>query len=172
MAYQKLQVSDGLVVIPSNNVDIPDPSTIVILNKTTGSDVGVADFSGANTLTGTGLADLGIQVGAIVYNTTAQIAYYVVSVDSATQLTLSGGGTGGGTDVFSIYNGSSNGNILYVGGAGDVNARLATYQGNKLGGSTNSKLTFSNLPNASFMPTQVVRVLVTNTTATNIIALF
>tara|TARA_R110001599_G_scaffold342231_1_gene563814 strand:- start:149 stop:667 length:519 start_codon:yes stop_codon:yes gene_type:complete len=172
MAYQKLQVSDGLVVIPSNDVDIPDPSTIVILNKTTGSDVSVGDFSGANTLTGTGLADLGIQVGAIVYNTTAQEAYYVVSVDSATQLTLSDGATGGGTDTFSIYNGSSNGNILYVGGAGDVNARLATYQGNKLGGSTNSKLVFKNLPNASFMPTQVVRVLVTNTTATDIIALF
>ena len=172
MAYQKLQVSDGLAVIPSNDVDIPDPSTIVILNKAVGSDVGTGNFSVANTLTGTGLADLGIQVGAIVYNTTAQKAYYVVSVDSATQLTLSDGATGGATDLFSIYNGSSNGNILYVGGAGDVNARLATYQGNKFGGSNNSKLVFKNLPNASFMPTQVVRVLVTNTTATDIIALF
>jgi len=172
MAYQKLQVSDGLAVIPSNDVDIPDPSTIVILNKAIGADVALGNFSGANTLTGTGFLNLGIQVGAIVYNTTAQEAYYVVSVDSDTQLTLSDGATGGGTDTFSIYNGSSNGNILYVGGAGNVVARLATYQGNKLGGSSNSKLTFKNLPNASFMPTQVVRVLFTNTTATDIIALF
>ena len=46
MAYQKLQVSEALAVIPSNSVAIPDPSTKVLS--------GQADFSVANTLTDVG----------------------------------------------------------------------------------------------------------------------
>ena len=46
MAYQKLQVSDALAVIPSNVVAIPDPSTRIFTV--------VADFSVANTLTDVG----------------------------------------------------------------------------------------------------------------------
>ena len=43
MAYQRLQVSEGLAVIPSNTVPIPDPASEALS--------GTADFSVASTLT-------------------------------------------------------------------------------------------------------------------------
>ena len=41
MAYQKLQVSRAVAVIPSNDVNIPDPATQAL--------TGIADFSVAGT---------------------------------------------------------------------------------------------------------------------------
>jgi len=177
MAYQKLQVSDGLAVIISDTVNIPDPSTIVILDRATGQEELIGAFNVAGTLTdvGTKFTELGIQPGAIVYNTTAGTAYYVQSVDSDTQLTIYGDVAGGATDRYNIYNAAGNGCVLYVGTAGNIDVRLAAYEGNKFGGAANQKnasLVFKNLPNASFLPTQVVRVNKTDTTASDIIALF
>tara|TARA_R110000744_G_scaffold316262_2_gene422948 strand:- start:467 stop:1018 length:552 start_codon:yes stop_codon:yes gene_type:complete len=183
MAYQKLQVSDGLKVITSDDVNIPDPSTVVILDKATGSTVGVANFAlvlGVATLTdvGTKFTEAGIQPGAIVYNTTAGaggigVAYYVEKVVSDTVLTLSGATAGGATDSYSIYNSSTIGCILYVGGTGEVKAQLAAHKGNTTTAAepANQTLTFKNLPNASFLPVQVVRV-DDDSTATDIIALW
>ncbi len=49
---------------------------------------------------------------------------------------------------------------------------MAARNGNMASSPANLRLTFKNLPNASFMPTQVVRVNVSGTTASDIIALW
>ena len=59
MAYQKLQVSDGLTVIPSSTVRIPDPSSAVnVIDGTYTAADGVTVFSVAansgSILTGSG----------------------------------------------------------------------------------------------------------------------
>lgn len=174
MAYQKLQVSDGLSVIPSDDVSIPDPTTAIVLDATTtGATVGVADFSVGGTLTdvGTKFTDAGIKAGAIIYNTTANKAYTVVSVDSDTQLTITPSSAGGATDSYSIYSDATVGCILYVGTAGDLVAYMAAQNGNMANLPANNRLTFKNLPNASFMPTQVIKV-GAGSTASDIIALW
>lgn len=177
MAYQKLQVSEGLSVIPSDIVPIPNPSTVVVLDVATNDTVGTAAFT-ANTLTAVSPADpkfteAGVKVGAIIYNTTANIAYTVTAVVSDTVLSISPATVGGGTDTYTIYPNATSGCILYVGTGGDLVVQLAAINGNFTSASrpANQQLTFKNLPNASFMPTQVVRV-DESTTATDIIALW
>jgi len=163
MAYQKLQVRDGLDVIPSATIPIPDPSTEVLS--------GTADFSVAGTLTdvGTTFLSAGIQNNAIVYNTTANIAYFVTAVTDDLNLALSPSSAGGAADNYVIYNASTEGCILYVGGTGNLTAVMATDK--DVAAASQKELTFQNLPDASFLPIQVCRVDDT-TTATNIIALF
>lgn len=181
MAYQKLQVSDGLDVIPSNTVPIPDPTTTIVLDATTtGATVGDGNFAtaagGTTTLTdataGIKFTEAGIKAGAIVYNTTAGKAYIVKSVDSDSQLTLIPEDAGGASDTYSIYSDATVGCILYVGTAGNLNVNMAARNGNMASSPANLRLTFKNLPNASFMPTQVVKVNVSGTTASDIIALW
>lgn len=163
MAYQKLQVGEALAVIPSATVMIPDPSTKVLS--------GVADFSVASTLTdvGTTFTSAGIQKNAIVYNTTAQVAYYVTAITDDLNLALSPATTGGATDSYVIYNAPTIGCILYVGGSGNLVVQMAAAK--DLDPSTNPEITFQNIPTSAFLPTQVVRVDDT-TTASNIVALW
>ena len=169
MAYQKLQVSDALAVIPSNLVAIPDPSTRIFS--------GIADFSVANTLTDVGTTFLtqGIQImspgPAIIYNTTAGIAYYVKSIDSDTQLTLTGGGVGGATDSYVIYNAATLGCIPFVGVAGDVKLVMAATNSNSAWNAGSSVL-FKGIAAGAFLPTQVIGVGASGTTATDIVALW
>jgi hypothetical protein len=169
MAYQKLQVSEALAVIPSNQVAIPDPSTQVLS--------GIADFSVASTLTDVGTTFLtdGIQImspgPAIVYNTTSQIAYYVTSIDSDTQLTISNGVAGGAADNYVIYNAATIGCVVYVGGAGDMKMVMAAHNGTA-GWGGGASVTFASIPAGSFLPTQVIGVGSSGTTATNIVALW
>jgi hypothetical protein len=172
MAYQKLQVSEALAVIPGA-VRIPDTNTVVVLDTATGSTAGNADFSAANTLTavGTKFTEVGILPGAIIYNLTALEAYYVVSVDSDTQLTLSAGGVGGGADQYSIYTQPTKGCILFVGTGGTVEIQMAQQNGNIPPASINYINEFKNIGSGCFMPTQVVRV-GGRSTATDIIALW
>ena len=72
-------------------------------------------------------------------------------------------------EAYSIYGSATDGCVLYVGVAGDLVAVLATDK--DIAPASQKELTFKNLPNASFLPTQVVRVDDT-TTATDIIALW
>jgi hypothetical protein len=175
MAYQKLQTREALAVITSDDVRIPDPNTVVVLDTATGATVGAAAFNVANTLTdvGTKFLDAGINVGAIVYNTTSGKAYHVVSVDSDTQLTLSGATAGGATDSYSIYTKSTIGCTLFVGVSGDVKVQMAQQNGNTSTAATpaNEAVTYKNIADGSFLPIQVVRV-DDNTTATDIIAMW
>tara|TARA_R110000803_G_scaffold42132_8_gene90455 strand:+ start:131 stop:619 length:489 start_codon:yes stop_codon:yes gene_type:complete len=162
MAYQKLQVSDGLAVIPSATVNIPDPSTQMVTSTTDGT-------------TATKLVDstqdfiaMGVKAGMIVYNTTDTTAAYVTAVDDANTLSISVD-VMATAEAYSIYGSATDGCVLYVGVAGDLVAVLATDK--DIAPASQKELTFKNLPNASFLPTQVVRVDDT-TTATDIIALW
>tara|TARA_R110000782_G_scaffold16888_1_gene47911 strand:- start:139 stop:672 length:534 start_codon:yes stop_codon:yes gene_type:complete len=177
MAYQKLQVSEALSVITSDDVRIPDPSTVVVLDTATGQTVGTAAFT-ANTLTtatpvAPGFTTAGIQVGAIIYNTTAGIAYTVTGITSDTVLAITPATAGGATDSYSIYTKATIGCALFVGGTGNVKVQMAQQNGNTSSAAApaNETVLYKNIANASFLPIQVVRV-DDDTTATDIIAMW
>jgi hypothetical protein len=65
-------------------------------------------------------------------------------------------------DIPSISGGENNGCVLYVGTGGIL--RVLTVGGDDV--------TFTNVPNGSFIPVQVIRVFASTTSATNIIALW
>ena len=99
MAYQKLQVGEGLKVIPSDRTRIPDPSSVInLINATYTAADGVlamtADFSAADKNVtfpaGTKLTEMNIKPGAIIYNDVAGTpkAYTVTGVTSDTVLTV------------------------------------------------------------------------------------
>lgn len=161
MAYQRLQVSEGLAVIPSDTVPIPDPATEVIS--------GTADFSVAGTLTdvGTTFLSAGIQTNAIVYNVTAGIAYYVTAVTDDLNLALSPSSAGSAADEYVIYNAATKACTLYVGVAGALIVQMASQRD----AANTDTVTFQNVPSSSFLPILVTRV-ATATVASNIIALW
>jgi len=161
MAYQRLQVSEGLAVIPSDTVPIPDPATEVIS--------GTADFSVAGTLTdvGTTFLSAGIQTNAIVYNVTAGIAYYVTAVTDDLNLALSPSSAGGATDEYVIYNAATKACTLYVGVAGALIVQMASQRD----AANTDTVTFQNVPSSSFLPILVTRV-AQATVAQKIIALW
>ena len=178
MAYQKLQVSVGLAVIPSDTVPIPDPTTAIVLDATTtGATVGDADFNTAGKLidltAGIKFESNGVKVGDIIYQTGTNVAYTVTAIDSDSTLSITpSAAAGAGLKAYSIYSAATVGCILYVGTAGNLTVNMAARNGNMANQPANSRLTFNNLPNASFMPTQVVQVRDTGTTASDIIALW
>ena len=162
MAYQRLQVSEGLAVIPSDTVPIPDPATEVIS--------GTADFSVAGVLTDTAptaFTTAGIQTNAIVYNVTAGIAYYVTAVTDDLNLALSPSSAGGAADEYVIYNAATKACTLYVGVAGALIVQMASQRD----AANTDTVTFQNVPSSSFLPILVTRV-ATATVASNIIALW
>lgn len=180
MAYQKLQVSDGLTVIPSSTVRIPDPSSAVnVIDATYTAVDGVTVFSVAansgSILTGTAteFTKMNIKAGAIIYNTTDTKAYTVKSVDSDTQITLNQTASGSASADITIYNNPTVGCILYVGGTGNLVVQMAAQSGNTTTAATpaNHTVTFNSLPNASFLPVQVIRV-DDSSTASSLIALW
>jgi len=163
MAYQRLQVSEGLAVIPSDTVPIPDPATEVIS--------GTADFSVAGVLTDTAptaFTTAGIQTNAIVYNITpgSEDAAFVTAVDSTTTLSLSKDITGAGQD-YVIYNAATKACTLYVGTTGDLVVQMASQRD----AVTTDVITFYNVPSSAFLPILVTRV-AQATSASNIIALW
>jgi len=161
MAYQKLQVSNGLAVIPSNSVRIPNPDTEVL--------AGNGDFSTAGELSDTGIDfKTTVQVGDIVYNTAAKKAYYVSSIVSSTNIGLSPSDAGTAADAYVIYREATNGCILFVGGAGNIGIQLA-----QKNGTVNIKsILFKGIAAGAFLPIQSLRVSITDTTATDIVALW
>mgnify|MGYP003677130733 CR=1 FL=1 len=164
MAYQRLQVSRSLAVIPSTTVLIPDPATEMF--------AGIADFSVASTLTdvGTTFTTLGIEPGkAIVYNTTAGVAYYITAVTDNLNLALSPATTGGATDSYVIYAHATQACTLYSGTAQDITVYMSADTGNMHAPTTTQK--FTAIPAGSFMPTLVTGVS-TADTPTNLIALW
>ena len=100
MAYQKLQVSSSLDVIPSDTVDIPSPGSAVqivqreVIRSSTGAGSGGAPnylidvTSNFLFIGGTG-TPLGIQVGDIVTNTATGALAAVVEVETYFAIILS-----------------------------------------------------------------------------------
>jgi hypothetical protein len=161
MAYQKLQVSSAVAVIPSDYINIPNVAAS-FTSQTTGSYATGLEDTNANF---TDPANQ-VQIGDIVYETTSlSIIGRVISIDSATELSLDDGNgttvTIGATRNYAIYKNSSNGCVLYVGVAGDVKVEMAN----------GTIVTFTAAANG-YHPIQVKKVFATDTAATNIVALW
>jgi len=157
---QKLQALRALKVIPSDDANVPFPSVIAAAANTS---VGVNELIKFG---GTFITD-GVTTGDIVYNTTAQLAATVVTVDSETTLTLNADIFLATAEDFIIYTGNSNTGsltpcVFFVGTTGNV--KVVTE-----GGDT---VLLKNLANGQFIPVSVSRILKTETTASNIVALW
>ena len=157
MAYQKLQVGTGIAVIPSDTIDIPAVSGPVVdstMSRTPPTTSTIIDDTQDFT-TIVGLVGSPVIVGTSIAR--------VASVGGPTQITLDDAIAGAAAVGYKIYVGATNpGCVLYVGNTG--NLRVLT--------TSNADLTFVGIPAGSFVPVQVKRVFSTNTTATDIIALW
>lgn len=169
MAYQRLQVSEGLAVIPSNTVKIPDPAT-----KVTSGTTGDASVASAFTdAAGTFVTD-GVQVGAIIYATSK--AYYVLEVTNNTTLVVSVGHgvIAGSSTLYTIYNAATKACTLYVGSSGSLVVEMASNRDQYLADGSaqpDPSLTFIAAPGSAFLPLLVTKVGVAST-ASNIVALW
>ncbi len=155
MAYQKLQVSRAILVIPSNDTDIPFPGSLMLSSTTSGNAPDKLIDASADFIA------LGVKPGDIIYNYDSSEATTVTNVDSGTQLsvTLAGGVTT--TNKYNLYrSGQNNGCILYAGTGGDLSVLT-------IGG---DEVLYKTVPVGLFMPVQMLRVNSSNTTATDIIA--
>lgn len=153
MAYQKLQVGTGVKVIPSDTINVPNVAGPSVSGSATGTTANKLVDSGAEFSTNL--------VGFIVYNTTDSTVAKVTAVDSATQLTLSANIMATGEN-YTLYSDTNPGCVLYSGSGGDIEVLT----------SSGASLLFSTVPAGSFLPVQVKRVLASNTSATNILALW
>ena len=130
---------------------------------------GNGDFSVAGELSDTGIDfKTTVQVGDIVYNTAAKKAYYVNVIVSSTNIGIIPSDAGTSADAYAIYREATNGCILFVGGAGDIGIQLAQ----KNGSNDTKSILFKGIAAGAFLPIQSLRVSVTDTTATDIVALW
>tara|TARA_R110002012_G_scaffold303321_1_gene505046 strand:+ start:596 stop:1054 length:459 start_codon:yes stop_codon:yes gene_type:complete len=151
MAYQKLQQSGAVAVIPSDTVNIPNISQIAASGTTTsGTASKLTDTAGD-------FINKNVAVGDIVY--AGAVATTVTAIDSATVLSV--GTTVPTATAYNIYPEATNGCVLYCGGTGNINVLTAAGQ----------TVTLSAVPTGEVLPLQVVRVNATSTTATNLIAM-
>ena len=157
MAYQKLQVERALTVIASDTINIPNVAGPTVGGTTSQAAPGATQLVD-NTKDFTAIQGL---VGSIVYLTGGVAT--VASVTSASVLVLSAAvADTGATESYTIYADDNNGCVLYAGNTGNV--RVLTVG--------NDDVTFVGIPAGSFIPVQVKRVFATNTTATDIVALW
>lgn len=158
MAYQKLQASSGLAVIPSDEVDIPNPAAEIRTASTTSAVAGKLVDSNAD------FVALGVKIGDIIYDNTNNIAAKVNKVDSDTELSVSTAiPNGANYTIYAQRDMPSNGCVLYIGGAGNVALRCA---------SRSKIVIFKGLVAGQFVPVQTLRVNSSDTTATDIVALW
>ena len=154
MAYQKLQAGSAIPVVPSDTISIPAGDGVQLSGTTTGTGADLEDSTASFLTT--------VKVGYIVVDNDTPSISTVVSVDSNTELTLSGGVTLGGTASYTIYaSPETSGCLLYVGTAGDLKVKMAS----------GKVITFPSMPEG-FQPIHVLQVYSTGTTAANIIALW
>jgi len=153
MAYQKLQASDALPVVPSDTIPIPQ-----------GGGVQQSGTSAAPTgaqLVGIGTSFLSsVKTGAIIHDSTNGVIATVLAVVSDTVLTTSAAIATGATYEIYAYP-ETNGCVLYVGVAGDLRVKMAS----------GKVVTFTDM-NVGFVPLHVTQVYSTGTTATDIVALW
>jgi len=157
MAYQKLQASRALEVIPSDTVDIPNPAMLAISSTTTGAAaLKLIDSAGD-------FINNRVKIGDIIYGGT--VAAKVTAVDSATQLSVSTAVPA--TTAYKLYSNDApnNGCVLYIGDvSGGVKTRVITAGGDEV--------TFIGFTAGSFVPVQVKRVKDAGTDSLFIIALW
>ena len=158
------QPTSAIAVVPSDSINIPNPG-IITSGTNTGGGATLTDAGQDFTTGATNPQGYNITGGDIVINAAGAIGE-ILSVDSATQLTLVGAGVAAGT--YDIYKGNyqykdgvSPAYSLYVGTGGTLVVLTITDQ----------EVTLLNVGNATWVPLQVQRVMATGTTATDIIAL-
>jgi len=164
------QPTQAITVIPSDTINIPEPGSY-LTGGNTGSGTTLttagAKFLGTFNAGNTGYSNR-VAAGDVIYQGTTIVT--VVSVDSDTQLTVSAALTGGGA-TYEIYRGNggaqtqlpagNEGFSLFVGTAGNLAVIPA---------SSTDTVILKNVPDSSFIPLQVTRV-VAATTAADIVAL-
>jgi len=156
------QPTQAITVIPSDTINIPEPGSY-LTGGNTGSGTTLttagAKFLGTFNAGNTGYSNR-VAAGDVIYQGTTIVT--VVSVDSDTQLTVSDALAGG---TYEIYRGNggaetqllagNEGFSLFVGTGGNIAVIPA---------STTDTVILKNVPNSSFIPLQVTRVLLTGTT--------
>ena len=164
------QPTQAITVIKSDTINIPEPGSY-LTGGNTGSGTTLttagAKFLGTFNAGNTGYSNR-VAAGDVIYQGTTIVT--VVSVDSDTQLTVSAALTGGGA-TYEIYRGNggaqtqlpagNEGFSLFVGTAGNLAVIPA---------SSTDTVILKNVPDSSFIPLQVARVL-SSTTAADIVAL-
>ena len=162
------QPTQAITVIPSDAINIPEPGSY-LTGGNTGSGTTLttagAKFLGTFNAGNTGYSNR-VAAGDVIYQGTTIVT--VVSVDSDTQLTVSDVLAGG---TYEIYRGNggaqtqlpagNEGFSLFVGTAGNLAVIPA---------SSTDTVILKNVPDSSFIPLQVTRV-VAATTAADIVAL-
>ena len=158
MAYQKLQASTALEVIPSDTVEIPKPSSLMVSSTTTGAAANKLIDANAKFIV------IGVKAGDIIYDTTTNIISKVTKVDSSgTELEVTTAiPNASDYTIYAQHNLPNNGCVLYIGSGGDVSLLTA-------GGSS---VILKGLVTGQFVPVQTLRVNSTSTTATDIVALW
>lgn len=153
MANLKIQGIRILKVIPSDNVDIPDPSKLAV--SSTSDAAGLADLNDSTQeFTKT------VKVGDIVYDTTNSVAAVVSEVLSDTSLDLDYGVVAALAN-YKIFSAATTDCVFYVGVAGDMQITSS-------GGDTEILVAAP----AGYHPLNITRVLSTGTVATDIIAIW
>ncbi len=164
------QPTQAITVIKSDTINIPEPGSY-LTGGNTGSGTTLttagAKFLGTFNAGNTGYSNR-VAAGDVIYQGTTIVT--VVSVDSDTQLTVSAALAGGGA-TYEIYRGNggaqtqlpagNEGFSLFVGTAGNLAVIPA---------SSTDTVILKNVPDSSFIPLQVARVL-SATTAADIVAL-
>lgn len=157
MAYQKLQAGNAADVYTSDTED-----TINLRAVVSSGTLG-ATTSGATLVDNTGTFETdGVKRGDLVVNTTDGVASRVLSVANERTLVVQTTGLFASGEGFEVWSETNEPAVLYVGGNGNV--RVQTVGGNDV--------TFNGLTAGQFVPVQVKRVYTTDTSATNLVALW
>jgi hypothetical protein len=154
------QPVSAIRVIPSDSINIPKPGSVVGGNSSTNGTTltdATASFK-SNFISGGDVVYVGSEI------------HEILSVDSDTVITLKTAVVAAAPYAYKIFKGNGgdlkqgyDGYSLFVGTTGDVVVLTP--------GAGQDEVTLVNIANASFIPLQVIRVLNTGTTATDIIAL-
>ncbi len=154
MAYQKLQARRALAVVTSDTIDIPNPAATAATGTAAAPTGAQLVGTGTNFLTTVKVGDI-IYAGTIVATVDAVVSDTVLTTSTAITAALT-------YTIYSQTDNPSNGCVLFAGGAGDI--ELITVD--------DDTVLFKGIVAGQFLPVQVKRVKATNTTATDIVALW
>jgi len=159
------QPTSAVAVIPSDTINIPKSGIITSGTNTSAVATTLTDAGNDFRNSVTNLEGYNIRGGDVVVSA-AGVICEIESVDDANNLTLLAPGiAAGGYEIYkgnyTVTDGFSKGYSLYVGTGGAL--AVITVEGNSV--------ILTNVGNASFIPLQVQRVLLTGTTAADILAL-
>jgi len=155
--YQKLQVGTALNIYKSDNANIPFPGVV-----TSGTGVAPIPNELEDSVTGA-FVTKNVQVGDVVFNTTTGASATVVYVISEENLTLNANIFTGASDSYVIYTqNAKEACVLYIGTGGNLHVITASGQ----------DVTFANVLGGTFLPVQVLKVLESGTSASNLVALW